>query len=68
MDLDERFSMNEKGRHKELRCDICNKWADEFDMEIIQDLQVCVHCADFTFLRIEGFLKSARETVRQLIA
>lgn len=68
MDLDERFSMNEEGKHKELQCDICNKWVDEFDIEIIEDLQVGVCCLDLTALRIGGFLKSAHETVRQLVA
>ena len=68
MDYDERYTMNEQGRHKECKCDICKKWFDEFDIETVDELQVCFGCNDLVMLRVEGFLRSASETVKQLVA
>lgn len=68
MNLDDKWVMNEQGRHKECKCDVCKKWVDEFNVEILEDLQVCFSCNNLAMLRLDGFLKSASDTVRQLVA
>lgn len=69
MDLVELFSMNEEARYKECQCDVCQKWVSEFDIVFIEDLQVCTdsECSDLTYLRLEGYVKSASERTNQLV-
>ena len=59
--------MREDAKHKELRCDVCNKWRDELDIEIVEDLHVCGDCNDLVSLRRGGFIRQANEMIKELV-
>jgi len=67
MNWDERHEMREDAKHKELRCDVCQKWVDEMDITIIEGLQVCGCCDDLASLRIQGFIRQANEMTKELV-
>ena len=66
MDADTGYLLNEEARHEEGQCDVCKKWFNEFDLEEVEGIRVCLGCNDHKELRNEGHIRRVSERTKEL--